>query len=119
MANAGVAEVRIAASMHHASRRTTQRYLHSDRKAVAGAIAAMPDLAYTTKQAATGTDGACAALAQPGDSQRRPVASNAGSESEPEVDSSARFRENAINHNPGVYRSGQTGQTVNLVALPS
>ena len=63
LADAGVPEKDIAASMHHASRTTTARYLHSDRRAIAKAVALMPELA------ATGTDGTdstppCATLAQ-------------------------------------------------------
>lgn len=60
LADAGVPEKDIAASMHHASRKTTARYLHSDRKARRSAIDAMPDLAYTSgteSAAATGTNG--------------------------------------------------------------
>ena len=55
LANAGVPEKDIAASMHHASRKTTQRYIHADRESVARAIGAMPDLSYP-KQVASGTD---------------------------------------------------------------
>jgi hypothetical protein len=58
----------IAAPMHHASRTTTARYLHSDGKSRAAAIAAMPDLSYPQRHRATGTHGksdpACPALAQ-------------------------------------------------------
>ena len=57
LAAAGVPEKDIAASMHHASRRTTERYLHSDQKAVRSAIDAMPDLAYPLPAIATGTAG--------------------------------------------------------------
>ena len=66
LADAGVPEKDIAASMHHASRTTTARYLHADRKAVKAAIDAMPDLSYSSSprgvqreaQKATGTHGA-------------------------------------------------------------
>ena len=59
LANAGVPEKDIAASMHHASRKTTQRYIHADRESVARAIGAMPDLSpQRAHQVATGTDGA-------------------------------------------------------------
>ncbi len=58
LAEAGVPEKDIAASMHHASRTTTTRYLHADRKAVSRAIGAMPDLSYPVRAVATGTDGA-------------------------------------------------------------
>src|SRR4051812_9095075 len=43
--------------MHHVSRTTTARYLHSGLKAVGSAIDAMPDLAYPQAQVATGTNG--------------------------------------------------------------
>ena len=55
LADAGVPEKDIAASMHHTSRTTTARYLHSDRKARGAAIGAMPDLSYPQKNSATGT----------------------------------------------------------------
>ena len=51
---AGVPEKDIAASMHHASRTTTQRYLHANRKAVSAAIALLPDLAYSKSGAEKG-----------------------------------------------------------------
>ena len=57
LADAGVPEKDIAASMHHATRKTTARYLHSGREAVARAIDAMPDLSYPPAQVATGTNG--------------------------------------------------------------
>jgi integrase len=44
LANAGVPEKDIAKSMHHASRTTTARYLHGDRRSAAKAVAALPDL---------------------------------------------------------------------------
>jgi len=56
LADAGVPEKEIAASMHHASRKTTARYLHTNREAVASAIAALPDLSYPMADVATGTD---------------------------------------------------------------
>ncbi len=56
LAAAGVPEKDIAASMHHASRTTTVRYLHSDRAAVRAAVATLPSIT-PTKQRATGTDG--------------------------------------------------------------
>jgi len=66
LADAGVPEKDIAASMHHASRTTTARYLHRDRKAKRAAIDAMPDLSYSSAgreaQAATGTHGKDAGL---------------------------------------------------------
>jgi integrase len=88
LADAGVPEKDIAASMHHASRTTTARYLHSGRKSVRSAIDAMPDLAYSQQAIATGTNGseatsnpnACAAACATG---RTPVESggqNDGSE---------------------------------------
>ncbi len=58
LADAGVLEKDIAKSMHHSSRKTTARYLHSDRKRVTQAISALPDLAYTIPALATGTDDA-------------------------------------------------------------
>ena len=58
LADAGVPEKDIAASMHHASRTTTARYLHTDRKAARAAIDAMPDLSSPQRHAATGTAGA-------------------------------------------------------------
>ena len=57
LADAGVPEKDIAASMHHASRTTTARYLHSDRRAVARAVAALPDMSYPQPAVATGTNG--------------------------------------------------------------
>ena len=57
LGDAGVPEKDIAASMHHASRTTTARYLHSDQKQVSAAIAALPDLSYPVPALATGTDG--------------------------------------------------------------
>jgi integrase len=54
LAAAGVAEKDIAMSMHHASRTTTTRYLHGDRKVIASALAGMPDFS-PQKQVATGT----------------------------------------------------------------
>jgi hypothetical protein len=57
LADAGVAEKDIAASMHHASRTTTARYLHTGRKAVVTAVASVPDLDYPSPQLATGTAG--------------------------------------------------------------
>jgi hypothetical protein len=56
LGDAGVPEKDFAASMHHASRKTTERYLHSGRKSLASAIAAMPDLTYTLPALKTGTD---------------------------------------------------------------
>ena len=56
-ADAGVAAKDIAASMHHASRTTTARYLHTDSKALAAAVARLPDLSYPLSDVATGTDG--------------------------------------------------------------
>ena len=56
LAEAGVAEKDIAASMHHASRMTTARYIHTDRKSVAKADEFLPDMA-AVKQLATGTEG--------------------------------------------------------------
>src|SRR5262249_43544196 len=56
LGDAGVPEKDIAASMHHASRTTTARYLHSDREAVSKAIAVLPDLSYKLPSLATGTD---------------------------------------------------------------
>src|SRR4029078_7525371 len=44
LAAAGVPEKDIAASMHHANRSTTARYLHSDRASMGAAVAALPDL---------------------------------------------------------------------------
>ena len=58
LAAAGVPEKDIAASMHHASRTTTARYLHSDRKSAGEAIATFPDLSPPQRQVATGTNGA-------------------------------------------------------------
>ena len=58
LADAGVPEKDIAASMHHTNRSTTARYLHSGRKALSSAIDALPDLSYPQAQVATGTDGA-------------------------------------------------------------
>ena len=55
LADAGVLEKDIAASMHHTTTQTTRRYLHSGRRSLTTAIEALPDLAYP--QAATGTDG--------------------------------------------------------------
>jgi hypothetical protein len=57
LAEAGVPEKDIAASMHHASRTTRVRYLHADRQSVSRAIGAMADLSYPTKAVATGTNG--------------------------------------------------------------
>jgi integrase len=57
LAEAGVPEKDIAASMHHASRTTTARYLHSDQQSVSKAIAAMPDLLYLPGVIAKGDDG--------------------------------------------------------------
>jgi hypothetical protein len=57
LAEAGVPEKDIAASMHHASRTTTARYMHSDRAAVSLAIGRLPDLSIPARQIATGTDG--------------------------------------------------------------
>ena len=57
LADAGVPEKDIARSMHHASRTTTARYLHGDRRSAARAVAALPDLSYPEAAAATGTHG--------------------------------------------------------------
>jgi len=57
LADAGVPEKDIAKSMHHASRVTTARYMHSDRQRVSKAIDTLPDLSYTLPKMATGTDG--------------------------------------------------------------
>lgn len=43
---AGVQEKDIAASMHHANRQTTARYLHTDTLSRTGTIEALPTLAY-------------------------------------------------------------------------
>lgn len=48
LAAAGVPEKDIAESMHHASRVTTRRYLHSRRPELARAIAALPDVSYAS-----------------------------------------------------------------------
>lgn len=60
LAEAGVSMLNIAASMHHASKKTTERYLHADRRNVAQAIGHMPDLSIPQRQVRTGTDGATA-----------------------------------------------------------
>jgi len=56
LAAAGVPEKDIAASMHHANRTTTTRYLHGDRDSRHAAIGKLPDL-EPQRQIATGTDG--------------------------------------------------------------
>jgi hypothetical protein len=53
---AKVPEKDIAKPIHHSSRTTTARYLHSDQKAIANAIAALPDLSYPESDVANGTD---------------------------------------------------------------
>jgi integrase len=58
LADAGVPEKDIAASMHHASRATTARYLHADRQSLDAAIGVLPDLDYPQALVATGTNGA-------------------------------------------------------------
>jgi hypothetical protein len=63
LAEAGVPEKDIAASMHHASRTTTARYMHSDRAALSLAIGRLPELSIPARQIATGTDGAPRAVA--------------------------------------------------------
>jgi integrase len=55
LAEVGVPEKDIALSMHHASRATTARYLHSDRTAVSLAIGRLPEIAEPMRQIATGT----------------------------------------------------------------
>jgi hypothetical protein len=55
VADAGVAEKDIAASMHCVSRGTTRCYLHSNRRSLHDAIARMTDLDYDPPLAATGT----------------------------------------------------------------
>jgi integrase len=57
LADAGVPEKDIAASMHHASRKTTERYIHADRQSMARAMGSMPDLSLPTRNIATGTNG--------------------------------------------------------------
>ena len=57
LADAGVPEKDIARPMHHASRTTTARYLHGDRRSAARAVAALPDLSYPEATAAMGTCG--------------------------------------------------------------
>jgi integrase len=57
LADAGVPEKDIAKSMHHASRTTTERYMHSDRSRVSKAIDQLPDLSFKAPMLATGTDG--------------------------------------------------------------
>jgi hypothetical protein len=105
LAEAGVPEKDIAASMHHSNRSTTARYLHSDRRAVNAAIGAMPDLFYSQRQraVATGTNGpepepvsnaACAAACA---SQRSSVESGGESDSAAGACGDARRPEN-----PGV-----------------
>jgi len=54
------ADAGVAASMHHAGRTTTARYLHTDSKALAAAVARLPDLSYPLSDVATGTDGTSA-----------------------------------------------------------
>ncbi len=96
LADAGVPEKDIAASMHHASRTTTARYLHADKQTQARAIAALPDLPYPQKNVATGTDGsapdpkfadacadACATPAHSG-AESDPAAAHAGRVQTPE-----------------------------------
>ena len=46
LAAAGVPEKDIAEPMHHSSRATTQRDLHSRRPELARAVAALPDVSY-------------------------------------------------------------------------
>jgi len=43
LALAGVAESVIAASMHHANRQTTQRYIHTTQTAIAAALTSLPE----------------------------------------------------------------------------
>jgi len=50
LAEAGVPELAIAASMHHADRSTTARYLHANRASVNLAISAMPDVVLPKRQ---------------------------------------------------------------------
>ena len=44
LADPGVPEKDIAASMHHASRATTARYLHSGRSSLRRAVDSLPDV---------------------------------------------------------------------------
>jgi integrase len=77
LADAGVPEKDIAKSMHHASRTTTARYMHSDRQRVSKAIDRLPDLSYTLPMMATGTDGnSLAPNLSPGPDFSRPDASS-------------------------------------------
>jgi len=56
LADAGITQRDIAASMHHANERTTARYIHRDRqKAQATAIAVLPALDATEEMRKTGT----------------------------------------------------------------
>ena len=58
LAESGVAESVIAKSMHHASRKTTARYIHASDDALADAISNLPSMPAIQKQRATGTYGA-------------------------------------------------------------
>ena len=91
LAEAGVAEKDIAKSMHHTSTKTTRRYLHSSRRDVERAVAALPDLSYPQAQqnVATGTNGpeptansdvACAAACATGWSPMESGGESAGDE---------------------------------------
>ena len=62
LADAGVPEKDIAASMHHASRATTARYLHSSSQSLDAAIGALPDLIHPQANVASGTDGPLAEM---------------------------------------------------------
>jgi integrase len=57
LGDAGVPQKDIQASLHHATGRTTERYLHSHRKDRQAALSALPELTAEEAQAATGTDG--------------------------------------------------------------
>jgi integrase len=58
LGDAGVPQKDIQASLHHATGRTTERYLHAPQKARAATLAALPELAHEQQaQAATGTGG--------------------------------------------------------------
>ena len=109
---------------------TMDRYTHLRREDLAGALNTLPDLSSTRQVAvATGTDPTPISLA-PGLSLKPEIsvhgAESGGIETDAVVSSAAvendsensGFSDGLVNEQSttGVYRSGQTGQTVNLMA---
>jgi hypothetical protein len=108
---------------------TMDRYTHLRREDLAGALDTLPDLS-STRQAAvvTGTDNRNI-HSSPNSSpnrEHRGTTANTGGLKNDAVRSSPlagitgkNSNSRGENDEAGVYRSGQTGQTVNLMALPS